>query len=119
MGKEKIGYIAELLIEVINDGNVEISEDKHGEDYDYLYDEVSELLNKNGYVELNKNESFDSITATFKHVSDIITVRKTVQEVFDLDLWDKLCDRKGWNPWSVNEGLLRMEDEIEVDEDLL
>lgn len=35
----------------------------------------------------------------------------TVQQIIDLNLWDKVCEYKGWNPWILNEGQI---DENEV-----
>jgi len=35
----------------------------------------------------------------------------TVQQIMDLNLWDKVCEHKGWNPWILNEGQI---DENEV-----
>ncbi|XZN14429.1 hypothetical protein ACSW9O_15290 (plasmid) [Clostridium perfringens] len=42
-------------------------------------------------------------------------VKMTVQQIKDLGLWDKVCDYKGINPWSTNEGLINYDDIIEFD----
>lgn len=39
----------------------------------------------------------------------------TVQQIFDLGLWDKICEYKGWNVWIVNEGQIQMDDIVTFD----
>lgn len=41
-----------------------------------------------------------------------------VKHLFKIDVWDEVCESKGWNPWIINEGLIDKEDYIEVNIDL-
>ena len=41
----------------------------------------------------------------------------TAKEIMDLGLWSRTCDRKGFNPYAVNEGLIESNDDLEFTED--
>jgi len=43
-------------------------------------------------------------------------VTLTVRELLDRDIWDKICEIKGINPWAINEGLMDDTDEITLTE---
>ena len=42
-------------------------------------------------------------------------VKMTVQQLIDLDLWDKVLEYKGWNPYILNEGIIERDALVEFD----
>lgn len=42
-------------------------------------------------------------------------IKMTVKQIFDLGLWDKVCEYKNINPYALNEGLITYDDVIEFD----
>jgi hypothetical protein len=39
----------------------------------------------------------------------------TVKQIFDLGLWDKVCEYKGWNSWCYSEGQIDSDEIVEFD----
>ena len=39
-------------------------------------------------------------------------IKTTFGEILDKDCWDKFCELKGYNVWSINEGLVDRTDEV-------
>ena len=39
-------------------------------------------------------------------------IKITLQEILHKGDWDKFCDLKGFNPWCINEGLARGDEEV-------
>lgn len=39
----------------------------------------------------------------------------TVRQIIDLDLWDKVCEYKGWDPWILNEGRVDENEDVTFD----
>lgn len=37
-----------------------------------------------------------------------------VKDLFSNDLWDLVCEIKGWNPWILNEGLIDENEIVEI-----
>lgn len=40
-------------------------------------------------------------------------IRKTAEELIDMELWEDVCEMFGFNVWAVNEGLMDSDYEIE------
>ena len=43
-------------------------------------------------------------------------VSMTVRQIMNLDLWDRVCEYKGWNPYILNEGLISEDEIVEFDD---
>jgi len=39
----------------------------------------------------------------------------TVKQIMDLGIWQQVCDYKGWDYWSVNEGRIEENELVEFD----
>jgi hypothetical protein len=42
----------------------------------------------------------------------------TIEEIFNLSLWDRYCRITGTNEWAVNEGRLDRKDTVELPDEL-
>lgn len=43
-------------------------------------------------------------------------IEMTVRQIFNLGLWEKVCDYKGWDYYLLNEGIIDYDDTVEFDD---
>lgn len=43
-------------------------------------------------------------------------MRITPNQLMNIGLWNKFCEMRGYNPWCVNEGLMRSDEQVSLTE---
>ena len=76
-------------------------------------------------VQTNPQETLELALNSIEHwlkvarsaMEEVKPIKLTLAEIMDTGKWDEFCELRGWNPWTVNEGIAHSGEEVELSDD--